>query len=52
VKVTENHEKNFLRNTKKKFLDKLAVRSKERDEMRKKADEIVAKRLSESQIYI
>jgi len=32
----------------KKYLNKLAVRSKERAEMRKKADEIVAKRLSES----
>jgi len=36
----------------KKFLDKLAVRSKEKAEMRKKADEVVAKRLSESQIDI
>jgi len=36
----------------KKFLNKLAVRSKERAEMRKKADEIVAKRLFESQIEI
>ncbi len=36
----------------KKFLNKLAVRSKERTEMRKKADEIVAKRLFESQIEI
>jgi len=33
----------------KKFLNELAVRSKERAKMRKKADEIVTKRLSESQ---
>jgi len=36
----------------KEFLNRLAVRSKERIEMRKKADEIVVKRLSESQIEI
>jgi len=36
----------------KEFLNKLAVRSKDRTEMRKKADEIVAKRLSEPLIEI
>jgi len=36
----------------KEFLNRLAVRSKERIEMRKKADEIVTKRLFESQIEI
>jgi len=36
----------------KEFLNRLAVRSKERAEMRKKADEIVAKRLSEPLIEI
>jgi len=36
----------------KKFLNELAVRSKDRTEMRKKADEIVAKRLSEPLIEI
>ncbi len=36
----------------KEFLNRLAVRSKERIEMRKKADEIVTKRLFESQINI
>jgi len=36
----------------KEFLNRLAIRSKERVEMRKKADEIVAKRLFESQIEI
>ncbi len=38
--------KEFFEEYEKEFLNKLAVRSKEKEEMRKKADEIVAKRLS------
>ncbi len=38
--------KEFFEEYEKEFLNKLAVRSKERAEMRQKADEIVAKRLS------
>jgi len=44
--------KESLEEYEKKFLNRLAIRSKERAEMRKKADEIVAKRLFESQIEI
>ncbi len=45
-------QKEFLEEYEKEFLNRLAVRSKERIEMRKKADEIVTKRLFESQINI
>ncbi len=38
--------KEFFEEYEKEFLNKLAVRSKEKEEMRKKAHEIVAKRLS------
>jgi len=38
--------KELLEEYEKEFLNRLAVRSKDRAEMRKKADEIVAKRLS------
>jgi len=38
--------KEFFEEYEKKFLNKLAVRSKEKEEMRKKAHEIVTKRLS------
>jgi len=39
-------QKEFLEEYEKEFLIRLAVRSKERAEMRQKADEIVVKRLS------
>ena len=38
--------KEFFEEYEKEFLNKLAVRSKEKEEMRKKAHEIVVKRLS------
>ncbi len=44
--------KELLEEYETEFLNRLTVRSKERTEMRKKADEIVVKRLSESQIEI
>jgi len=44
--------KELLEEYEKEFLNRLTVRSKERAEMRKKADEVVAKRLSKSQINI
>ncbi len=42
----EKSRKELLEEYEKEFLNRLAVRSKDRAEMRKKADEIVAKRLS------
>jgi len=39
-------QKELLEEYEKEFLNRLAIRSKDRAEMRKKADEIVAKRLS------
>ncbi len=39
-------QKELLEEYEKEFLNRLSVRSKDRAEMRKKADEIVAKRLS------
>jgi len=44
--------KEFFEEYEKEFLNRLAVGSKERAEMRKKADEIVAKRLFEPLIEI